>query len=379
MFMETMSQKELPEATILIVDDDPTNLSVLLEYLDAMHFNVLVACDGDSALEQIAYRLPDLILLDVLMPPGIDGFETCRRLKNDPQTQNIPVIFMTALSDAESKVQGFQVGGIDYITKPLEEREVFARVNAHLTIRQQQRQLQVLNASKDRFFSIIAHDLRSPLSSLRLLTELAYDNLENSNIEKLKEVINLQQSSVDKLCKLLENLLTWSRMQQGLIEYHPQQVDLRKIVAQNLALLNSNAQQKQITLQSVLTEQTEVYADLEMIHTVIRNLISNALKFTKTGGKIVISATPLEAEVEIAVADTGIGIPPESLSKIFQLGAKFKQLGTARESGTGLGLILCQEFIAKHDGRFWVESEVGKGSTFRFTLPQKHSALSDRA
>ena len=365
-----MNSMETQISTILVVDDDPTNLGVLVEYLNEVHFNVLVARNGESALEQIAHKTPDLILLDVMMPPGIDGFETCRRLKDNAQTRDIPVIFMTALVDAENKIKGFGVGGVDYITKPLAEKEVLARVKTHLTLWQQHQQLQQLNADKDKFFSIIAHDLRSPLSSLRVLTQLAADQFDTFSPAKLKEVLALQQKSLDNLCNLLENLLTWARIQRGLIEYHPQPILLDNVIMQNVDLLTPHARQKQITLRISSPDRIVVAADPQMLDAIVRNLLSNAVKFTHPGGLVEICVRQTETTVEVAVADTGIGIEAHNLPKLFQIQTKYKQLGTAREPGTGLGLILCKEFVEKHGGVIRVASEAGQGATFTVTLPK---------
>ena len=369
---------------ILIVDDKLENLKTLVLHLKRHGFGIILAQSGEEALERIEHVTPDLILLDVLMPV-IDGFETCRRLKKHETAKDIPVIFMTALSDTVDKIKGFDMGGVDYITKPFQHEEVQARIQTHLTIRKLQQQLQAqnvllkeqnaqleeLNASKDKFLSIIAHDLRSPFSSLRGLIRFTTENISGYNQEKLEQILELLGESTDNLYALVENLLTWSRIQRGVIEYHPQYIDIREIVARNITLFTSLAQQKQITLRNVIEEDISAYADTNMIDAVIRNLLSNAIKFTHPGGHIEIAATQDETSVEISVSDNGIGIGEKGLQKLFRIDAKYKQLGTARERGTGLGLILCKEFIEKHGGRIWIESEVEKGSTFRFTLMKK--------
>jgi signal transduction histidine kinase len=371
-------------ATILIVDDNPVNLEMLFQYFAHSAFKTLVAQDGESALLQIEHTQPDLILLDILMP-GIDGFETCRQLKANESTQDIPVIFMTALSATADKVKGFEVGGLDYITKPFQYEEVMARVNAHLTIRRQQQQLQEqtalleekntqlkeLNANKDKFFSIIAHDLKSPLAGLVVVANLIKENIERWSKNEIKRSADQLQKSVDNLYALIENLLTWSRFQQGMMGYHPQFVDFQFIIARNVALLIQNARQKQIALRNSVQEQIPVFIDVNMIDVVVRNLLFNAIKFTKAGGTVEISATHDENTIKVTISDTGIGIPEESLSDLFRIDAKTRQVGTAGEQGTGLGLILCKEFVEKHAGKIWVESDVGRGSTFWFTLPKK--------
>jgi two-component system sensor histidine kinase/response regulator len=371
-------------ATILIVDDNPVNLEMLFQYFAYSTFKTLVAQDGESALFQIEHTQPDLILLDILMP-GIDGFETCRQLKANESTQDIPVIFMTALSATADKVKGFEVGGVDYITKPFQYEEVMARVNAHLTIRRQQQQLQeqtalleeknaqlkALNANKDKFFSIIAHDLKSPFAGLVVVANLIKENIERWSKNEIKRSADQLQKSVDNLYAFIENLLTWSRFQQGAMEYTPQFVDFQFIIARNVALVIQNAQQKQITLRNSIQEQIPAFIDVNMVDAVVRNLLSNAIKFTKAGGTVEISATHDKNTLKVAISDTGIGIPDENLPDLFRIDTKTQQVGTAGEQGTGLGLILCKEFVEQHAGTIWVESEVGRGSTFWFTLPKK--------
>jgi len=384
-----MNSIENDAGTILIVDDNPTNLGVLFNSLTEIGFKVLVAEDGEKALAQVERTQPHIILLDVLMP-GIDGFETCRRLKRLKASSDIPVIFMTALSDTVDKVKGFEAGGVDYITKPLQHEEVLARVKAHLTIRQLQQQLQEqnellaqqnvlleekneqleeLNASKDKFFSIIAHDLRSPFTGFLGLTQFIVENIEDWGKDKIKDITAKLHTSAENLYALLGNLLTWSRIQRGMVEHHPQPMDIREVVARNVALFTPNAKQKQITLRNSIDERLMVYADLQMVDTVVRNFLSNALKFTNTGGTVSVSAEPHEARVHVSVSDTGIGIPEKRVSQLFRIDAKYKRTGTAGEQGTGLGLILCKELVEQNDGRIWVEREVENGTTFTFALP----------
>ncbi len=372
-----MSIEDMKKATILIVDDDSANLDILAEYLGKAELKTVTAKNGERALQEGTHTHPDLILLDVLMP-DMDGFETCRHLKENEATKDIPVIFTTALSDIAAKIKGFEVGGVDYITKPFQPEEVLTRVNAHLTIRKQQQQLQrqteelrKLNAEKDRFLSMIAHDLQSPFSILRQLIGIVAENIEESGQNELENIMDLLKKSSENLYTLLENVLTWSRIQQGVLKYRPQCLDIRKIVDQNIAYLKPYAEQKQITVENNIEEEVIVYADHHMIDDVIRNLISNALKFNYPGGSINISAQQDEKFTTISVSDTGIGIDKENMPKLFRLDTAYKRRGTAREQGTGLGLILCKEFIEKHGGKIWFESEIGKGSTFRFTLPKK--------
>ena len=392
------------KATILVIDDNTTNLNILLDYLNELSYRVLIAPSGEQALQRLQYARPDVILLDIMMP-GIDGFETCRRLKADDTTKDIPVIFMTALTETVDKVRGFSVGGVDYITKPFQHEEVLARVKTHLTIRKLQQelrqqnetleryaemlaqkndelkaknaeldeknsQLNLLNADKDKFFSIIAHDLRNPIGALRELPQLIAENLDNYSKDELRRLITMQRDAARNLFELLENLLTWSRMQRGLIEFNPEPIQISALVQRSIALLTPSAAQKAITLTQAVNPSLLGMADHKMIDAVVRNLISNAIKFTNQGGTIEVSGNDDGAFMTIAVKDNGVGIGEQFLPKLFRIDEQYRRTGTANERGTGLGLILCKEFVERNGGEIRVESKIGNGSTFSFTLPK---------
>jgi two-component system sensor histidine kinase/response regulator len=394
-----MNSSKKKESNILVVDDTPENLTILTRMLTERGYFVRPAINGQVALKAVRKEQPDLILLDIVMS-GMDGYEVCRQLKADEHTRDIPVLFMSALDETLDKVRAFEAGGIDYITKPFHPEEVIARIETHLTLRNLQKtlegqnirlrqeiterkqaedalkesehQLRELNASKDKFFSIVAHDLRGPLGSLKGLTQFAEEHLDSYNPNELKEIVVLQRKTAENLLKLLENLLTWSKIQRGMLEYSPQSICIKRVVDRNLILFTANAEQKQITLKSSILEEVVGYADFNMIDTVVRNLISNALKFTHPGGTVDVSIRQEKKDIEISVSDTGIGIGKEHLPKLFRIETKYKRVGTAREKGTGLGLILCKELVEQNNGKIWVESEVGKGTVFRFTLPRTH-------
>jgi two-component system sensor histidine kinase/response regulator len=226
-------------------------------------------------------------------------------------------------------------------------------------------ELKKLNASKDKFFSIIAHDLRAPFSGLLGITDFIIKNLENfSQRDSLRD-------AAETVYTLLENLLAWSRLQRGTMKNHPEDIRLDEIAAQNMRLFASSAEQKQISLVNQIPKGTTAYADKHMIDTVIRNLLSNALKFTYTGGVIRVLAHKNEKDVEFAISDTGTGIPQEDIPQLFQIDVKYSHAGTAGEEGTGLGLILCKDLVEKNDGTILVESEVGQGTTFTVRLPSE--------
>jgi len=398
------------EVSILIVDDKPDNLRLLAGLLSKQDYIVRPAASGFQALTAVTEELPDVILLDVNMPE-MDGYEVCKHLKADERTRDIPVIFVSALGEIRNKVKGFQVGGVDYITKPFQAEEVLARVHTHVALRRLQQnledknthleqeivrreqaeeelrvlndhlqettqQLQEANASKDTFFSIIAHDLRDPLTGLIRLTEALVQDLEHNGQDRFRTLVSRLHKDSTTVYALLMNLLEWSRLQRGLMEYEPETIPLATIVGLDMDLLRAHAEHKQITLKNQISDGTTVYADLKMIDTVIRNLLSNAVKFTESGGTIEVSAQPQENTVEISISDTGIGMDQTCLDNLFRIDAKCSRRGAADEKGTGLGLILCKEFVEKNGGTIQVESEVNKGSRFIVSLPHTRRFMS---
>ncbi|MBP6740106.1 MAG: hybrid sensor histidine kinase/response regulator [Leptospiraceae bacterium] len=364
-----MESKKKP--LILIVDDTTKNIQVLGNMLYSKGYNISVATSGKEALESVKAKTPDLILLDIQMPE-MDGFEVCKNLKSNPSTKEIPVIFLTAVTDPEKIVHGFELGAVDYITKPLNPAELFMRVATHIEIKESRTKLEELNATKDKFFKIIAHDLRNPFAGIMGLSEIMENELKDNG--KLNESTFLQYSqlifnSAKSALSLIENLAQWAKSQTGEIVVSPRNLPFNNLLLNTLPIVTSNAFNKNIILEKNISDQDIVFADEALSNMIIRNLLTNAIKFTHPGGKIIVS-TKMEGDfLEISISDTGIGISPKNLSKIFRIDSKFSSLGTNKEKGTGLGLILCQEFVEKQGGTIRVESELGKGSKFTFTLP----------
>lgn len=559
---------------ILIVDDKPENLHLLAAILQHYGYRLRLLTDGRMVMPAVKGFPPDLILLDIMMP-CMDGYDVCRQLKADEQTSEIPVIFLSALTDISEKTKAFSLGGVDYITKPFQQEEVVLRVKTQLALREAQRQLQAqnsrlqqeiherkqaedvlrkrnselgllnhigqmlgsslelpdvlatvlqevllllqavsasiwlltpdrrelecseifgpgreqlrgvrlpvgggitgwvaehgesvvsaniledprhhktvgsqenaparsmlsvplkaksevigvlnlvdpregrftredlqfiepiaasaaiaienarlyttaqqeiaertraeaelreANASKDKFFSIISHDLRSPLNTLLGFAELLAAHVEHYSIEETKQRIEKLRTSAKRLHILLENLLTWARIQRGALEYQPESFELSEMIDEILDLFSQNAEQKHIALAHDITANTVVFADESMLHTVLRNLVSNALKFTPNGGSIRLSARDAGQELEIMVADTGVGIPQADFEKLFRIDVQYTSAGTSGETGTGLGLVLCKELVEKNGGRIRVESTPGRGTRFLFTVPKR--------
>jgi signal transduction histidine kinase len=238
--------------------------------------------------------------------------------------------------------------------------------------------LQLENATKDKFFGIIAHDLKNPFSGLIGASELLIDYIDKYDIDNIKKISLLLNDSAKHGYAILENLLEWSRSQTGNIKFNPQHLNIKELVEDIISNMNPFVLQKKIELQSKIFEDIEAVADKEMIRTVLRNLINNSVKFTRARGKIYVFAEKCENSVTITVKDTGTGIPEKDIDKLFRIDIKYTNPGTAQERGTGLGLLLCKEFVEKHNGRIWVESTEGKGSKFKFSIPVKDQNITKK-
>jgi Signal transduction histidine kinase len=225
-----------------------------------------------------------------------------------------------------------------------------------------------LNATKDKFFSIIAHDLRSPFNNFLGLTEIMAEELPNLTMDKLQEITASMRNSAINLFRLLENLLQWARMQKGSFSYNKEILELFPIVDESAAVIQETAKNKDIVLSVDIPENLKVFADRNVIQMVVRNLLSNALKFTKEGGKVSISAKAVENIVNVSVKDSGIGMSKNLIDYLFRLDVTTNRKGTNGEPSTGLGLIICKELIEKQGGKLWVESKEGIGSVFHFSM-----------
>jgi two-component system sensor histidine kinase/response regulator len=369
--------------TVLIVDDVPENIQVLSAILYQKGVNLAIAQSGKEALSIAARKPPDLILLDIVMP-DMNGFDVCEHLKHAPETKEIPIIFLTARTQLDDILKGFAVGAVDYVTKPFNPAELLSRVFTHLELKQsrdiitiqnqqlaeQNSILQELNATKDKFFSIIAHDLKNPFNVLISLSGLLKDEAKRYTLEEIERYAQRLYQAAEQGYTLLENLLEWARSQTGRITFQPEKTYLKTLIADTIRLLESHAKTKQIAFLSDIPDDLVGFVDVKMAATVMRNLVSNALKYTASGGTVTIQAHDAGEQITIAVSDTGVGIAPEHLAKLFRIDAHHATPGTAQEKGTGLGLILCQEFLEQHGGTITVVSEVGQGSCFTITLPK---------
>jgi PAS domain S-box-containing protein len=247
--------------------------------------------------------------------------------------------------------------------------DITNRKRAELALKENERKLLQLNTDKDRFISILSHDLRSPFNNLLGLSEVLTEDIRKLDIVEIEEIAKNINKTAQTTFNLLEDILMWARANSGKIPFNPKTLSLEDICKNTLEIFNQSAKAKNIAINYSVPDHINVFADIDMLKTVLRNLVSNAIKFTNKNGAININAEENDGNVTISVFDNGIGIKPDDLTKLFNISEVLTTKGTAEETGTGLGLLLCKEFVEKHGGKIWVESEVGKGSEFKFTLP----------
>ena len=362
---------------ILVVDDDPDLLRMTARLLSEKQYNVKTAINGQDCNQAIRLDKPDLLLLDVMLP-DTSGKVICKGIKSDPELSSIFVLLLSGMkTDSENISEGLESGADGYLIKPLRNRELLARVDAAIRIIRAEREitlknneLRKVNAEKDKFFSIIAHDLRGPISTFVGLTQIMVDDVTDLTREKILTFSMNMLKSATNLSLLLENLLEWSMMRQGLIVLDRKELKLFPIVDESITIVIETANKKGIEITNDVPDDLVVYVDSKIIQTVIRNLVSNAVKYTHRGGNIRLSAQANEDKcVELSIQDSGIGMSRTMIDQLFQLDVRTNRKGTDGEPTTGLGLQLCKEYIEKHGGEIRVESEEGKGSKFSITIP----------
>ena len=371
------SQINRSDYKILIVDDVVSNVLLLKILLTNEKFQVCTANNGKACIEVTKRDKPDLILLDVMMPE-MNGFDTAVVLKQDPETKDIPIIFLTALNSPSDLVHGFQVGGNDFLTKPFNKEELLMRVMhqiqlveaKRIIVRQNDELRRTIN-NRDKMYSVIAHDLRSPMASIRMVLNLAVNVVSRETVgDEIFELLDKANRESEETHDLLDNLLKWTKSQTGRLNVVYQDVELDDVVPGVVDIFRMIAEMKKIDLKYVpAQEKLVVHADNDMIKTVIRNFLSNAIKFTPEGKSIEVFYKREGDFARISVCDHGVGIAADRVDSIFHKGET--TYGTGGEEGSGLGLQLCQDFARKNGGDAYVESVEGEGSIFSFTIPLK--------
>lgn len=366
------------EYKILIVDDVMSNVLLLKVLLTNEKFAIATASNGHQALEQVEKEHPDLVLLDVMMP-DLSGFEVAQRLKSNPETADIPIIFLTALNSTTDIVKGFQVGANDFISKPFNKEELIIRVTHQISLVAAKRmilkkteELQRTIAGRDKLYSVIAHDLRSPMGSIKMVLNMLILNLPAEKIgDEMYELLTMANQTTEDVFSLLDNLLKWTKSQIGNLNVVYQDIDVVEVVDSVIDVFNMVAGLKKITIVEEKPDRLPVSADIDMLKTVVRNLISNAIKFSNEGSEVVVRMEEKDGSAVVSVQDHGCGIDEEGQKKLLHTDTHFSTFGTNNEEGSGLGLLLCQDFVNKNGGKLWFTSAKGEGSTFCFSVPMK--------
>ncbi len=369
------SQINRGDYKILIVDDVVSNVLLLKILLSNEKFQVCTANCGNMAIEQAKAEKPDLILLDVMMP-DISGFDAAIILRKDPETKDIPIIFLTALNNPSDLVKGFQVGANDFLTKPFNKDELLVRVMHQIAlvaakriIQKQNSDLQATIKNRDKMYSVIAHDLRSPMASIRMVLNLVMSAVTPDVIgPELFDLLDKANKESEECHDLLDNLLKWTKSQTGRLNVVLQELDLNDIIPGVVEIYNMIALTKKIKLVYTGSKvPVVVLADNDMLKTIVRNFISNAIKFSPDESTIEISMKPEGEYAKISIKDHGVGISPDRIETLFHKGET--TYGTDGEEGSGLGLQLCKDFATKIGGDVMVESVLGEGSTFSVIVP----------
>lgn len=362
---------------ILIVDDVVSNVLLLKILLSNEKFQVCTASNGNMCIEMAKKEKPDLILLDVMMP-DLNGLDAAVIMKKDPEIADIPIIFLTALNNPSDLVKGFQCGANDFLTKPFNKEELVMRVMhqiqlvaAKRIIVKQNEELKRTINNRDKMYSVIAHDLRSPMASIRMVLNLAVNMVTPDVVgEEIFSLLDKANRESEDVHDLLDNLLKWTKSQTGRLNVVYQDMELDDVVPGVVDIFRMIAEMKKINLQYIpCDEKLVVHADNDMIKTILRNFLSNAIKFTPEGKGIEVYFKREGDFARVCVRDHGVGIAADRVDSIFHKGET--TYGTGGEEGSGLGLQLCQDFSRKNGGDAYVESVEGEGSTFSFTIPLK--------
>ncbi len=358
---------------ILIVDDNPENLRVLSQVLKRAGYEIRAATNGAQALASIEAEEPDLVLLDVHMT-DMNGFEVCQRIKDDPRFDKLPILFLSALDDAVNKVQGFESGAVDYITKPFDADEVLARVSTHLTLRRTQDQLtnsfdklQRLEKLRANLVHMIVHDLKSPLfalnTSLEFLREDTSDTLDDETLETMDNII----TTGGELAQMVDQLLDINQLEEGQMPINSKPCDFADLVSAAVDSVKGISPDREIRFD--VDQPAPASCDTNLVRRVVENLVSNGLIHTPPDKPLTVEVRRGTDDILFAVRDEGSGVPEELKERIFEKFASAQARKDGQYHSSGLGLAFCKLAVEAHDGTIGVESVEGEGATFWFSLP----------
>jgi two-component system, sensor histidine kinase and response regulator len=355
-------------ARILVVDDQPTNLQVVGSMLGGLGYDIMPASDGPTALKRLTFRLPDLVLLDVLMP-GMDGVEVCRQIRKNPAWTSLPVIFLSAADDKDLIVRALEAGGMDYVTKPFNHAELVSRVRTHLELKAVRDRLQQLAEDKDELLGILAHDLKNHLGGVQMSASLLRDRMARHGDGRSAQLSENIWHSTSQLLAFVKEFLANSAADHN-IAIRPEQVNVGDSVVRAVQDYREAAQRKNLEIRIHLPDQPlTVRADQHAVSQVLDNLVSNAVKFSPPEKSIFISVIPDAGGARCSVQDQGPGLNAEDKARMFRRYGRLSARPTGGEPSTGLGLSIVKKLVKAMNGKLTFESEAGTGTTFTVWLP----------
>jgi signal transduction histidine kinase len=355
------------EHLILIVDDNPITSEILLTFLLEQGYRAEVVNDSRKVLDYLCERDCDLVLMDIMMP-HLSGIELCRLLKADPRTEEIPVIFITSNHDGRLLTEAFRSGGVDYLTNPYIYEELLARIDTHLRLRRSERQLKNQLALRELMLTSLAHDLRGPIGTGALILERVLNS--EGSLDQCRPVIESAAYSIRKTYQLLQDMLSWAQAINRALPFRPEEVELGEVVQECLDQCQLRAREKQVKLCLDADLGQRIYADANLLRSILSNLLGNAIKFSPLASIVTLRAVLAPTAVELQVIDNGSGMSPELVAKLEQQLPVISRPGTAGEYGSGMGIKICQAFAHRHGGRILISSEPGQGSCFTLIVPQ---------
>ena len=365
-----------PPARILVVDDQPANIQLVGTVLGNLGHEIIPASDGPTAFRRLAVRPPDLILLDLLMPE-MDGCEVCRRLRANPEWQDIPVVFLSAADDKDCIVRAFEAGGVDYITKPFNQSELVARVRTQLALKFARDQLKQLAEDKDELLGILTHDLRNHLIGMQMSADILRERRPSLGEEVVARLCENISRSGSQLLAFVKEFLANTAAERGLTP-KLESVNLAETAAQAVEDFLETARRKDLNLRVALADQSvTVRADYSALRQVLDNLLSNAIKFSPPRTEIVVMVRLKENFGECSVQDQGPGFTDEDKARMFHRYARLSARPTGSEPSTGLGLSIVRKLVELMEGELICDSVPGAGATFTVRLPHiVHSGYS---
>lgn len=354
--------------SILIVEDEMIAALALQETLERCGNRVTaVAGSASEAFNSLQLQLPDLVLMDINLEEKDDGIIIGREILH---TYKLPVVFITAYADQETIARAREVFPYGYIVKPWQEGELLAVLETAVYKHLADRKSQELLETRDKFFSIIGHDLRSPLAALALTTRTLNKHLETLTKKDIKEFIEDIQHTVENLYAFTDNMLEWAKIQNGLVDVRREPLKLLDLVEEVFMLMRGKAIHKDVALNRVVDADIIVFADKNMLRSVLLNLVTNGIKFSYPGGEVHIKASAAQGQVTIDVADKGVGMSADHVQELLSFTSALHTPGTQEEKGTGLGLLLSKDFVEANGGTLTVSSSLRVGTTVSLTIPQ---------